>query len=529
VENKVSAIMNKTRPVGNFSDIRIKGVSDDNGGGRINQYCVGSTVEIFSPTGYQARIIEDDSLHFGFRDTLPYNLRIIFTNGLTQNSIDPPKNTLIEEVQIPTGSCPFLYGWNGGQWGLITDLLWNAPLGLQYAKGKTIPDRRWENLLVPGSFNQPRDGYYELRVTEELWESAYFDQVALSYLDHPADVEVFSNEKVGPAALAEAGLWLAMDPKPLRFATDKYGRDWTSKLEKRDRALAIPFEIRICQGLVEEHWIEMDFGSVDASRPAQLYLTGWIYPTDTGINIGLDQNPDVASPLPPSLWTVGRDGQFRNAIPFTGFPGGKLKTIVIPLNGVFESEDRRIRIQHSSEIYWDQAFIAYGAFKPTSEMHGHLEMDSATLQYRGFSREQLSERCQPHWYDYNECNQQVRWPPMGGRFTRYGDVKHILEKDDDWIVVMGAGDEMRLRFQVPDEPVPAGYTRDFVMHNVGWDKDANLNTLEGQSSMPLPFSSMKNYPPPQNQSEEILEIERMHRATLTREQDFRKFWRNKVE
>lgn len=523
-EDKIAVVQNKTTTGGNYSDVRLSGQADENGGGRINHFSVGSIVEFFSPTGYQARIMEDDSVHFGYRNTDPYNLRVVFPNGLTQNTVDPPKNQLVEEIQIPKGSCPFLYAWDGTKWALVTDLLWNAPLGLQYAKGKPLPDRRWEHLLLDGKAIQPTEDFYELRVTEELWESAYFDHVALSYVDHPSDIEVHSNEKVGPPSIAQPGLWFAHKPSPLIRATDKYGRDWTKVLQARDRQFALPFDKRICQGLVEEHWLELDFGTLDTTKPLQLYLTGWIYPTDTSINIGLDQNPDVNGPVPPSLWTVGEDGKFRKAVPFTGFPGGKPKTIVIPLDGVLVSSDHRIRIQHSSEIYWDQAFVAYGEFHSLETETTKLHLQSAQLDYRGFSKEVLTGRSQPHWYDYNQTNLEPNWPPMMGKFTRYGDVLDIVANDDDHIVVMGAGDEMRLRFELPSKPVAEGFTRDLVMHNVGWDKDADLNTLDGQSSLPLPFSKMKNYPPPADQRDEAIRVQQLHRKTLTREQDVMRFW-----
>jgi hypothetical protein len=526
-KGKIVLALNKLAGSANYADIRVQGGSDDSGGGRINHFSVGSVVEVFSPVGYQARLIEDDSVHFGFRDASPYNLRIVFPNGLTQNVVDPPKNQLIEEVQIPKGSCPFLYGWDGEQWSLVTDLLWNAPLGLQIAKGKPLPDRRWEHLLISGKAIKPKDGFIELRVTEELWEAAYFDHIALAYVDHASDVEVHSNEKVGPPTIAQPGLWVANDPLPLKNAKDKVGKDWTQVLSQRDSEFAIPFEKRICQGYVEEHWIEFDFGSIDTSRSSQLYLTGWIYPTDTSINLGLDQNPDLDGPVPPSLWTVDANGAFRNAIPFTGFPGGKPKTIVIPLDGIFTTEDHRIRIQHSSEIYWDRAMVAYGEFKSLESMTmtTKLEMHSADLQYRGFSHERLSGRSQPHWYDYNQSKAEPNWPPMSGLFTRYGDVSNILARDDDYLVVMGAGDEIKLRFALPTQQVKEGWTRDWIMHNVGWDKDADLNTLEGQSSMPLPFSKMTNYPPPMNQAEEALRVDRLHRETLIRQQNANHFWR----
>ncbi|MFN7733709.1 MAG: FG-GAP repeat domain-containing protein [Pirellula sp.] len=517
---------------------RVKGISDANGGGRNNQYCVGATVELYGPFGYQARVIEDDSVHFGLGADAAYSLRTIFVNGLTQGIIDPKSDSILEEEQVLIGSCPFAYGWDGQSWQMITDLLWNAPLGLQVAKGRVLPDRRWEYLMLPRQFMQPLQNAYEIRITEELWETAYFDHVALLAIDHPAEVEILSNEKVGPASIAEPKLWQFRESFPAKSVIDSKGRDWTAALQQEDGQYAIPFERFYKQGLVEDAWLEFDFGAIDSTRPAQLILHGWIHPTDTSLNIGIDQNPDLSPPAPPKLLTVGSDGAFEVAIPFTGFPGGKPKTIVIPLDGVFRTADHRIRIQHSSCIYWDRARIGYGESMdiPTSKRGANameaeglraswLPLQSSQLSYRGFSRALPRERHQPHWYDYEDVSTATRWPPLGGRFTRYGDTLSLLQFDDDALVVLAPGDEVALRFGMPSHPLPEGWVRDWVMHNVGWDKDAALNTLEGQSSLPLPFSSMSQYPPGMDDAETAAKIERMHRATLTREMSRERFWR----
>jgi hypothetical protein len=39
----------------------------------------------------------------------------------------------------------------------------------------------------------PRDGHYELRVNANLWETHYFDHLALRVIDHPADTEIFAD------------------------------------------------------------------------------------------------------------------------------------------------------------------------------------------------------------------------------------------------------------------------------------------------------------------------------------------------
>lgn len=523
-QGQVRVLKNATENSGKHLIARFKGISDGNGGGKNNQYCVGSTLELFGPNGVQIRMLEDDCVHFGLGDSTPFNLRIIFTNGLTQNELDIPSNGVLEREQILKGSCPFLYGWDGTRWQMVTDLLWNAPLGLQTAKGKVLKDRRWEYLFVPGELMQPISGGHEIRVTEELWETAYFDHIALFYVDHPEGVSIYSNEKVGPPQIAEPGIWEVSEAIAPKTVVDRQARDWRPKLLHADRDFAVPFERRICQGLVNEHWLEYDFGNLDLSRKPQLYLTGWIYPTDTSLNIGIDQNPELDPPNPPSLWTVNAEGEFVCVNPFTGFPGGKPKTIVIPLDGMFATSDHRIRIQHSCEIYWDQAFVAYGSFVPMESLP-RVQMQIAELHYRGFSATVPRASNEPHWYDYMKTSQEPNWPPMGGLFTRYGDVAAILDRDDDHIVVMGAGDEIAVRFDAIGKPIAKGWKRDFVLHSVGWDKDADLNTLEGQSSLPLPFSKMSSYPPQPKDAEEAKRIDALHRDTLLRKQDFYRFWK----
>ena len=543
---KPKLFVSESRPENRHLIYRVKGISDPNGGGRNNQYAVGSTMELFGPFGYQARIIEDDSVHFGLAQSDAYSLRTIFVNGLTQGIIDPRSNEVLEEKQVLIGSCPFLYGWDGSRWVLATDLLWNAPLGLQVAKGKVLADRRWEYLKVDGALLKPKDGYYELRITEELWESAYFDHLALLAVDHPAESQWFSNEKVGPGSIAQPSLWGYGATQGPLSAKDSRGRDWIFEVQNTDGVYAIAFEKQYKQGLVEPSYLEIDFGAIDTTRSAQLILTGWIYPTDTSLNIHIDQNKDLESPDPLSLWTVDQVGEFRQTVPFAGFPGGKPKTIVVPLDGLFSSQDHRIRLAHSSQIYWDQIRLGYGASIPISDLDNPqrpmvlasndpnslsevslkwLTLESAELQYRGFSRELPRTRHEPHWYDYQTVSEQAAWPPLRGKFTRYGDVEPLLVFNDDLLVVMGPGDEMAVRFEIPNEPLPEGWVRDFVLHSVGWDKDAAMNTLEGQSSLPLPFSRMSQYPPGIEDSQEAARVGRMHEKTLTREQSPERFWK----
>ncbi|RMF44768.1 MAG: VCBS repeat-containing protein [Planctomycetota bacterium] len=507
---------------------RIRGIADDNGGGRINHYAIGSLLELRSGAWSGRRIVREPMSHFGLGPLEPDNLRIVFPNGLTQDVLHPGRNALVEEKQELKGSCPFVYGWDGSEFRLITDLLWNAPLGLQIAPGEVLPDRRWEYLLLPGELVQPREGAYELRITEELWEVAYFDHVRLTAIDHPADTEVFTNEKVGPPDIAAPRLFAARQKRPVARAVDPWGRDWTEALTAADGRYAQPFRRLVCQGLAEPHFIELDFGRLPVDEDLQLVLHGWMHPTDTSLNIALSQNSHLGLPEPPSLWVVDRDGAWVCAQPFMGFPGGKPKSIVVDLQGVFRSDDHRVRIAGSQQIYWDRAFVTW-ATAPTTVRIADLALETARLRYRGFGRLLPRDADQPHWYDYSDVQLASKWPPIEGPFTRFGDVRDLLIDDDDRMVVMTSGDEIVLRFALPEVPLPNGWKRDFVLHSVGWDKDADLNTLAGQSALPLPFRAQRAYPPPPDQDTEAQRVWELNRATLTRQRQMPSIWFRQVE
>lgn len=498
---------------------RVRGIYDSNGGGRVNHFCLGATLELWCEGRQMRRIVQSPVTHFGLGESDAQNLRIIFPNGLTQNLEKPVSNTLVQEVQELKGSCPFVYGWNGERFELITDLLWNAPLGLQIARGETLPDRRWEYLAMPRRLMQEKDGYYELRVTEELWEFAYFDQIELIAVDHPAGHELYTNEKVGPPMIAEPKNFLPSEKIFPVQVRDQAGRDVTERMLEVDQDYVQAFDELLLQGLATPHFVELDFGSklpadLDG-KDLRLFLTGWMHPTDTSLNIGLSQNPDRSGPEPPSLWVLDEKGDWVCAQPFMGFPGGKPKSIVVDLNDIFQNNDRRIRIGSSQQLYWDQAFVAIDSEQVESTSQS-LELESAKLRFRGFSQLMPRTIHQPHWYDYDKVSRQAKWPELEGPFTRFGSVLEQLQADDDSMIVMTSGDEVVLRFKVPAEKLPNGWQRDFVLHCTGWDKDADLNTIAGQGSLPLPFMAQKSYPAGLDQDEETSEVWRKNADNLTR-------------
>jgi len=67
-------------------------------------------------------------------------------------------------------------------------------------------------------------------------------------------------------------------------------------------------------------------------------------------------------------------------------------------------------------------------------------------------------------------------------------VRELLLAADDRYVVMKAGDAVRLEFDAAELPeLRSGWSRDWILILDGWEKDADKNTIAGQTVEPLPF------------------------------------------
>lgn len=503
-DDGLHALRSTTENVGNSATVTLLAQQIKDGGasasGRVNAYGLGSTLEVRTGSRVISRVVDSQVTHIGIGSSPdPDTIRIAWTNGIPSQIIGPPVNSYVCEIQTLKGSCPYLYGWDGEKFAFITDLLWAAPVGLQFADGVQAVPREWEHLMIPGRLMQPRDGKYEIRVTEELWEAAYFDQIRLTAVDHPAGTELVTNEKVGPPSIAQPRLYVfdeAMPPtRGQAVYADETTLDITAQILATDGDYVQTFREKHLQGLVDLHDMEMEFADLPQSAQGQtitLMLTGWVRPSDTSINVGLTANPNYESPVPPQLLAPDYDGRWKTVRPFMGFPGGKTKTIAVDVTDAINHADPRLRIRTSMEFYWDRAALVVGeAQEPVRELECTLE--SADLHHRGLSHRVDDPDNGPESYDYNALDSGRDWPPMFGRFTRYGQVEQLLQAADDQLVVIGSGDEITITFSgLP--PVQDGWVRDFVMSNVGWDKDADLNTLYGESSEPYPTLGIQQYP-----------------------------------
>ena len=467
------------------------------GDGRINSFGLGGEVEVRAGLLFQKQLITGPVLHFGLGDQRTADVaRIIWPNGDVQAEFDLQAKQVVVARQRLKGSCPWLFADDGEGMRFVTDFLWRSPLGLRINDQDTAGVVMTEDWVkVRGDQLVPRDGIYELRITAELWETHFFDHVALLVVDHPVGTEIYVDERfaVPPPTLA---VYPTVSPRPVAGAWDDHGQDVTELVRARDGRYLDRFGRGTYQGVTRDHYVEIDLGAdVPSSGPLWLLASGWIRPTDSSINVAISQGRHDP---PQSLRLEVPDGQGGWAVARAdlGFPAGKSKTMVIDLQGIWSPDTlRRLRLRTNMEIYWDA--LAWAPGLPDAELHTkRLSLHTAELRYRGFSVVHAADRSSPELPQYHALEGTApRWRDLIGYYTRFGDVRELLQAVDDRYVIMNAGDELVIRFVAPPPP-PAGWRRDFVLIGDGWNKDGDYNTTFSKSVLPLPAHDQPDYTTP---------------------------------
>ena len=486
-DGSVALFENRGGNANGWIDVALEGLPT--GSAKVNRFGFGSDVEARAQDLYVYRVASRPVTRLGLGARRKADvLRIVWTNGVPQNALDPPVKTVLREVQQLKGSCPFLYAFDGARWHFVTDVLGRAPAGLLFdgVHQAAADTREW--LVVPGDWLRSGGATLTLDFTEELWETAYFDLAELLAVDHPTGVALVSNEKMVPPPFPPKQIFTVSRPFTPR-AMDGDGRDRTAEIAAQDGVFLAGFAPTRYQGLVEPHELVLDLPEARGGGKVMLYLTGWIFYADTSINVSLAQRKDIVASAPVLEIPDGRGG-WKTAIASMGYPAGKTKTMPVDLSDVLDRGDPRVRIRTNLAIFWDR--IAYTVDEAPGPLRmTALPLSSAELSFRGFSRMRRETPDGPEVFVHDDVSREPRWADMAGLYTRFGDVRELLAAADDRYVVMKGGDAVRLRFDAGAlAPVPEGWVRDYVLVLDGWDKDGDKNTVAGQTVAPLPFHGM---------------------------------------
>ncbi len=148
------------------------------------------------------------------------------------------------------GSCPYLYVWDGNGYVFDNDIM---PFRGRSAENTNY--YRIQQALIP------EDGYYKVRIAEELPETSYLDSVRLFTIDHPAAVDVYPDLK--------GNIFNISNPQPLLSCTDGQGNDQLSRLRVREEAHTPDTYFEGKRG----DYIIADFGNLSGNKIIKLVIT----------------------------------------------------------------------------------------------------------------------------------------------------------------------------------------------------------------------------------------------------------------
>jgi parallel beta-helix repeat protein len=137
-------------------------------------------------------------------------------------------NTITDNfIYSNTWSCPFVYSWDGQEYRLDSMML-------NVAATKAREGTDYDNL----DYLTPADGKYLLKVTEELFETSYVDELKLMVVDHPVGTQIIPDLQGNMHTLRAPYAPIAGEGEDgtdcLAKVTEPDGIYWTSNLDNKD-------------------------------------------------------------------------------------------------------------------------------------------------------------------------------------------------------------------------------------------------------------------------------------------------------
>ncbi|MGO9404397.1 MAG: FG-GAP-like repeat-containing protein [Terriglobales bacterium] len=496
--------------------LALKGLND-------NKSAIGTKVEVFSDGIRQKFEVYGSSGYLG--QNSPYLtiglgqakvadvLRLTWPTGVLQDEIEVAANKVqnIQELDRRGSSCPTLFAWDGHEYKLVGDMLGAGVVGHWIAANDGKVERNiarpTEAIKLDRSSLREKDGKLSFRFMEPLEESVYLDQVKLLAVDHPAGVEVYPNEYFAsnpPYPPFKVVFSNKNDARPPAGAWDEHGHNVLPDLLAH-RYFG-DFKVLSFQGFTEPHSLELDLGEPYRGGPLWLLMHGEIeYFSATSMYAADQAHLRPFAPYVEALVagsSPGNDGKAKwiRVVDDLGFPAGGARTMTADLTGKLPPGTRRIRITTNLQIYWDNILISRTSQENRQDQSARLTpvpLARANLNFHGFP---LKIEGQPPGnvkYIYEKASPTGPYTRPAGAYTRYGDVRPLLDSVDDKFVVFGSGDEVALDFDPANLPaLPRGWVRDYFFIANGYEKDMDFYAYHGDTVDPLPFRDMVTYPYP---------------------------------
>ncbi len=388
---------------------------------------------------------------------------------------------LVPSYKLISGiaSCPSLYVWNGSNYVYCTEVSSGTGyLGiLDYFRADgTIAfaySYPWDYIKFEGNQLQPREGYYDLKLTQRWDEIFYLDAAQLLVVDHSPDVDVFSTKGTYIYTLDEQSkiYTVSKDPlTPISCVNDE-GDDYLPQISKLDGIYTSAQEFQYDN-------LTLNLGDLSNAKEIKLIVAG-----KTLYSSGEEQGawatkfatqPGVKPFPPPYMEVKGRDGNWVRVPDNRQFPLLDVtpNRFVVNLTGLFPTNDYSLRIH----TFFNAPFDYIGVDTTPQQ---NVKIHAINLFYA------------------NLHPVAVTSSTSTGNFTRYGDVTSLMLEADDEFVIGRQGDEVSLKF--PAVAPSEGMERDYFLFVSCWFKVDGLPYLDFVVD-PLPFLDMSCFPHPPTES-----------------------------
>ena len=482
----------------NWMALDLKALNDNKSG-------IGTKVEVFAGPMYQKWEVPGSSGYLGqsapiLRVGLGSQkeadvVRLLWPTGVPQDEIKltAKKTQVVAELDRRGSSCPVLFSWNGKEYEFIADMIGPGVVGHWIAPGeRDVPDPT-EYLKVSGKSVKERDGKLSFRFMEPMEETVYLDQVKLLAIDHPAAYDVFPNERFASnPPFPEFRVVASRGARPPAGAWDDKGNDVLKLLSAADRRYVMSFEELPFAGFAKLHWVELDLGNWDATKPLRLIADGYTdYFTATSMYAADQAGIKVIAPY---VEAQDAAGNWKRVIEDMGFPAGLHRTMVADLTGKVPAGTRRIRIVTNLKIYWDAMRIDQTG-DARDERVQNVPLANASLAFLGYPKETRLTPASDTKYSWSARSMTGPYTRAAGNYTRYGDVKSLLKTADDRFVIFSSGEGLKLDFDPSGlKPLPTGWVRDYFFYADGFEKDMDFYAAHAFTVEPLPKHGMKPYP-----------------------------------
>ena len=484
--------------------IDLKGLADNKTG-------LGTKIEIFANGSWQKFEVAGGSGYLSQgppeilaglgKNTNADIVRMLWPTGVLQDEIDVAVNKPVSFLELDRrgSSCPTLFAWNGEKYEFITDVIGAGVVGHWISPtSKNTPDPD-EWVKIDGSKLRAKDGYLSVRFGEPMEEVNYIDQLRMVAVDHPADVDVYPDERFLDDPPFASGKTIATSaPHIPAGAWDDHGRDVRQLLSARDHQYVRDFTNLPYAGFANTHRLTLDLGTWTAQNPLRLFLSGFIeYFSATSMYAAWQAG---LQPMSPTIEAQMPDGTWKRVVDDMGFPAGLPRTITVDLTGKLPPGAQRIRITTNLQIYWDQVLVDNGPARENAVRTTELPLAAATLGFRGYPRQVDGETPGDLTYHYEQASATGPFSRFRGSYTQYGDVTSLLASIDNHFAVFGTGEDIDAEFDTAAlPPLPSGWKRDYFFYANGFVKDMDFYEAIPFTVADMPFHGMSTYPYPETQ------------------------------